>query len=180
MARLLVWIPEIKGSTMLFFFSSRDSWKLRDFSSGVEKVIMSNKDSNYSVDDILKKVKYSEKAPYVSVDKVDIWEDAIIEAYNHMLSNGKLKKETDFDENKEGIETDQLDLGRKPIERTFEIFEGLRGVSYENLFRPYLIGASSIKLVDPYIRNYHQRKNFQRRLFHIPRHPDRHREFFDL
>ena len=37
-----------------------------------------------SVDDILnKKVEYSEKAPYVSVDKVDIWKDAVIEAYNN-------------------------------------------------------------------------------------------------
>ena len=45
MARLLVWIPEINSSTLLFFFSSGDSWKLRDFSSGREQVIMSNQDS---------------------------------------------------------------------------------------------------------------------------------------
>ena len=42
-----------------------------------------------------------------------------------------------------------------------EVFkEGRRGVSYDNLFGPYLKGASNIRVVDPYIRKFHQIKNF--------------------
>nr|WP_241878413.1 MIT C-terminal domain-containing protein [Psychrobacter sp. PraFG1]UNK04895.1 hypothetical protein MN210_12320 [Psychrobacter sp. PraFG1] len=42
-----------------------------------------------------------------------------------------------------------------------EIFkEGRRGISYDNLFGPYLKGASNIRVIDPYIRKFHQIKNF--------------------
>ncbi len=49
---------------------------------------------------------------------------------------------------------------------TSPLFEGVRdvkagqtGVSFENLLLPYLIGASSITIVDPYIRMRHQGRN---------------------
>ncbi|GAG75065.1 unnamed protein product, partial [marine sediment metagenome] len=53
-------------------------------------------------------------------------------------------------------EIDILDPKRKAVEATIEISEGQTGVSYEKLFKPYLIGATSIKLVDPYIRYHYQ------------------------
>jgi hypothetical protein len=45
------------------------------------------------------------------------------------------------------------------IETTIEISEGQKGISYEILFKRYLIGTSIIKLVDPYIRYKHQIQN---------------------
>jgi hypothetical protein len=53
------------------------------------------------------------------------------------------------------LPSDEIPLSDK----TIEISEGQTGVSYEKLFRPYLIGSSSIVLVDPYIRYKHQLKN---------------------
>lgn len=57
-------------------------------------------------------------------------------------------------------EIDPLSLDRKPVETTLDIAEGQRGISYTKLFRPYLSGAKSIKLVDPYIRYDYQIHNF--------------------
>lgn len=41
-----------------------------------------------------------------------------------------------------------------------DIAEGQKGVSYAKLFGPYLAGARSVKLVDPYIRYDYQIHNF--------------------
>jgi ATP-dependent Lon protease len=68
----------------------------------------------------------------------------------------KPKRELDTPE----PEIDILDPKRKAVETTIEISEGQTGVSYEKLFKPYLIGATSIKLVDPYIRYHYQIQNF--------------------
>ena len=57
-------------------------------------------------------------------------------------------------------EIDPLDPDRKPVETTIEISEGQKGVSYEKLFKPYLAGATSVKLADPYIRYHYQIQNF--------------------
>ncbi|WP_454084189.1 BREX system Lon protease-like protein BrxL [Georgenia sp. Marseille-Q6866] len=40
-----------------------------------------------------------------------------------------------------------------------EFQENQRGVSYHTLLLPYLAGASEIKIVDPYIRQFHQARN---------------------
>jgi len=55
---------------------------------------------------------------------------------------------------------DPLDLARMPVETTIDITEGQKGISYEKLFKPYLAGATVIKLVDPYIRFHYQIQNF--------------------
>jgi ATP-dependent Lon protease len=55
---------------------------------------------------------------------------------------------------------DNLSLDRKPIATTLNIADGQRGVSYSRLFSPYLTGAKSIKLVDPYVRYDYQIHNF--------------------
>ncbi|MEW1975436.1 BREX system Lon protease-like protein BrxL [Microbacterium profundi] len=46
------------------------------------------------------------------------------------------------------------------------LFEGIRdfkagqkGVSYENLLLPYLVGATKIQIIDPYVRAWHQGRN---------------------
>ena len=61
---------------------------------------------------------------------------------------------------KEEPEIDPLDPNREPIETTIDIAEEQEGFSYEKLFKPYLVGATSIKLVDPYIRYHYQIQNF--------------------
>ncbi len=55
---------------------------------------------------------------------------------------------------------DSLSLDRKPIETTLNIAEDQRGISYARLFNPYLKGAKSVKLVDPFIRYDYQIHNF--------------------
>jgi ATP-dependent Lon protease len=44
-----------------------------------------------------------------------------------------------------------------PGHRTFD--ENQKGISFERLFWPYLVGASRIVLTDPYIRMFHQLRN---------------------
>lgn len=41
-----------------------------------------------------------------------------------------------------------------------EFQEGQRGVSYGKILVPYLRGASQITVIDPYVRSFHQLKNF--------------------
>ncbi|MCK8604114.1 BREX system Lon protease-like protein BrxL [Desulfoferrobacter suflitae] len=51
---------------------------------------------------------------------------------------------------------DPLSADRKPEEMTVDIAEGQKGISYEKLFVPYLRGAKSVTLCDPYIRLQYQ------------------------
>ena len=64
------------------------------------------------------------------------------------------------DPEKEKQIIDPLSCDRKPEEKTIDIAEGQTGVSYEKLFLPYLEGAKSIKVCDPYIRLHYQIFNF--------------------
>ena len=47
-------------------------------------------------------------------------------------------------------------------EQHFTIHYGATGYSYESIFGPYLEGAKSIEIEDPYIRATHQIQNFVR------------------
>lgn len=91
MGRLFVYIPEIDDSTALFFFSSGDSWKLRDFSSGRDNVIMGSLDGQYSADQILSKVTYQESAPRKPVDDFHFWKAEIDRVNNILIQKGILK-----------------------------------------------------------------------------------------
>ncbi len=53
-------------------------------------------------------------------------------------------------------QVDPLAPDRKPDERTVDIRESQKGISYEKLFYPYIKGAKSIKIYDPYIRLQYQ------------------------
>jgi ATP-dependent Lon protease len=57
---------------------------------------------------------------------------------------------------KEVKEVDPLSLDRKLEEKVLDLSEDQRGVSYEKLFGPYLKGAKSIKIFDPYVRLQYQ------------------------
>ena len=56
--------------------------------------------------------------------------------------------------------TDEAVKNSAPIEKHIKIYYGDIGYSYENVFKDYLIGAKSIKIQDPYIRQNHQISNF--------------------
>jgi ATP-dependent Lon protease len=58
--------------------------------------------------------------------------------------------------NEETQKVDPLSPERKPEEKTIDIAEGQKGFSYERLFLPYLKGAESITVCDPYIRFQYQ------------------------
>jgi len=63
------------------------------------------------------------------------------------------------DPEQEAQKIDPLSLERKLEEKILDLVEGQRGISYKKLFVPYLRGATSIKIVDPYIRAPHQLYN---------------------
>jgi ATP-dependent Lon protease len=48
----------------------------------------------------------------------------------------------------------------QPKERHQTIQESQKGISFDKLFGPYLVGATSIRVIDPYIRAFHQVRNF--------------------
>jgi ATP-dependent Lon protease len=60
------------------------------------------------------------------------------------------------DPEQEEQKTDPLSPDRSPTERTLDLLEGQRGISYKKLFLPYLKGAKTIKICDPYIRLQYQ------------------------
>jgi len=51
---------------------------------------------------------------------------------------------------------DPLAPNRAPEEKTLDIVEGQKGISFEKLFLPYVNGAKSIKIYDPYVRLQYQ------------------------
>lgn len=53
-------------------------------------------------------------------------------------------------------------LAKELAEQHFTIYYGDTGHSYESIFSPYLEGAKSIEIEDPYIRATHQIQNFVR------------------
>jgi ATP-dependent Lon protease len=57
-------------------------------------------------------------------------------------------------------QADPLAPDREPTETTIDIKDGQKGISYEKLFLPYLSGATSMTLIDPYIRFDYQIQNF--------------------
>jgi ATP-dependent Lon protease len=68
------------------------------------------------------------------------------------LSHPDEKPDTDLETQR----FDPLSPDRSPEEKTLDINEAQRGISYEKLFLPYLKGAKSIKICDPYIRLQYQ------------------------
>lgn len=60
------------------------------------------------------------------------------------------------------VETDEIDIPPEVNEQHFTIHYGATGYTYENILSPYLKGAKSIEIEDPYIRAVHQVHNFVR------------------
>ena len=56
----------------------------------------------------------------------------------------------------ENQKPDPLSIERNPEEKTIDIIEDQKGISYAKLFLPYMKGAKSVKICDPYIRLQYQ------------------------
>ena len=61
---------------------------------------------------------------------------------------------------------------RQPTEGHIEIAENQKGISFDDLFGPYIKGASKITITDPYIRHFFQAKNVMDFLETVARHMD--------
>jgi len=92
MARLFIYIPEFDSDTTLFFFSTGDSWKLRDFSTGRENVISSNQESKYTVHEILSKALYKEDARRIPLKNLEFWKGEIDRVNKYLIKKGIIKK----------------------------------------------------------------------------------------
>lgn len=60
------------------------------------------------------------------------------------------------------IHTRSGDEGRSPVEQHYTIYYGDTGYGYDTIFGPYLRGAKTVVIEDPYIRAPHQITNFVR------------------
>ena len=80
----------------------------------------------------------------------------------HYYQNVDLGEELpDPQDREEGLATSQQADTEKPLEaKHITIEEGQRGISYDDLFGPYLRGAKEIQVTDPYIRAFFQIRNF--------------------
>lgn len=101
MARLFIYIPEFDSDTTMFFFSTGDSWKLRDFSTGRENVISSSQESKYTIPEILSKALYKENAPRISVKNAEFWKGEIERINKHLTKTGIIKKGKKFHDPKD-------------------------------------------------------------------------------
>ncbi len=72
---------------------------------------------------------------------------------SQIQSDSSLPPLKSLTENKELAIHDSLERGHLDFQ------ENQQGVSYEYLFGPYVTDARSIKIIDPYIRNFYQAKN---------------------
>jgi ATP-dependent Lon protease len=67
----------------------------------------------------------------------------------------------------------QTEIEHTPEERHITFQENQRGVSYDSLFGPYIKGASTITITDPYIRLFYQVRNLMEFLETIARNKKR-------
>ena len=82
--------------------------------------------------------------------------------YHQSISEGESEQDSIVEQKMQQSNSSSANAYQeKPLLPGHEIFkEGRRGISYDNLFGPYLKGASNIRVIDPYIRKFHQIKNF--------------------
>lgn len=56
----------------------------------------------------------------------------------------------------------ELPSAARTLEKTIQIEAGKTGFSYDVIFRPYLLNAKAVRVVDAYVRKHHQLLNFVR------------------
>jgi hypothetical protein len=134
MGKLLIYLPEINDKTALHFYSTGESWKLRDYSTGEENVILSNQDSNKSVEEILLEAKFKKKADGKHpVTDVEFWKGKIEKVNKHLKIEKLMELEREYH--------DPIDL---VINNDLEALKD----SLEKFHQPEKIKANSLELIE--------------------------------
>jgi serine/threonine protein kinase len=76
----------------------------------------------------------------------------------------------------ESSHDESIDEGWQPQPQHIEITENQTGITYQNLFGDYLVGAYHIKVTDPYIRSPYQVRNLMEFIEAAARFGDQHSE----
>jgi ATP-dependent Lon protease len=122
------------------------------------------KDQILRIDSTMAEVKFG------YLDKAGGWhpvttlEEQEYPAYYHQRADDGSDDVEDLDQTQgaKSFESDSSPIAGKPealFEGHKEFQENQRGVSFDLLFGPYLLGATEITITDPYIRRFHQVRN---------------------
>jgi ATP-dependent Lon protease len=120
------------------------------------------KDQLFRIDTTFEDVDFSYSDNYGKSKIVATLEEREYPNYFHQIVAG------DEQDEQTGVESDIREAERSVQEASVEpelkeqhltFMENQRGVSYDGLFRPYLMGARYITITDPYIRLYYQARN---------------------
>jgi ATP-dependent Lon protease len=121
------------------------------------------------------------------------------EEYPHYYRNKRKQDSEDGEKKSETLDTDAPVLGKantsvqpsesviqkmsppplspKPLSEGHLVFqENQRGISFDTLFGPYLLGASRITIIDPYIRLFYQMRNLMEFLETVVKHKPKEEE----
>ena len=91
--------------------------------------------------------------------------------YPQHYHQGKVPTDDSGEEQSQPQEQDSLASENEPIlkEKHLVVEENQKGISFDNLFGPYLKGASEIAITDAYIRKFHQARNLMELLETVAR-----------
>jgi len=148
MGKLLIYLPEINNKTALHFYSTGASWKLRDYSSGEENVILSNRDSNKSVEDILSEAKFKMKADgNRPVTDIEFWKGKIKKVNIHLKNEKLMEFERECSDPIDLAINNDLEALKDSLEK-FDQSEKLNDISLkliEDVFKIEKIGNYDFK-----------------------------------
>ncbi len=131
-------------------FSEEEARELFDFSIEVRRRV---KQQLIKMDDTFEEVDFS----YINLKSGK--EQKII-TLEEITYNQNLQSQSESTENKEPDEVqEKREANPLPDYKQVTIYENQTGISYKNLFLPYLKGATEINIVEPYIRYPYQIRN---------------------
>ncbi|MGI6218142.1 MAG: BREX system Lon protease-like protein BrxL, partial [Coriobacteriales bacterium] len=152
------------------------------------------KDQLYRIDETFSRVEFSYRPKDGSWRQVSTLEEINFPETYHLLDKVPLEGDTaspvEVAENTNERESRTIAAGtpeenssadnaasgnvvtQEPEEKHVTYRENQRGVSYENLFGPYLEGVRSVEIIDPYIRTFYQCRNLMELLEVVLRHFD--------
>ena len=171
---------------MKILFPGRDATpaemgELLEFSMELRERV---KDSLYRIDETFERVDFSYRPKggawkrvktleetdypeaYHALDKVPVGEERADDAVAEVPAGTRLVESGSSENasNESGV--------LEPVVGLVSYRENQRGISYENLFGPYLEGATRVEIIDPYVRNFYQCRNVMELLEACLRHMD--------
>ena len=122
------------------------------------------KDQILRIDATMAEVKFGYLDKEVVWHPVTTLEEQEYPAYYHQRADDRSADVEDLNQSHEaesfGTNSSKITGRSEPLfEGHKEFQENQRGVSFDLLFGPYLLGATEITITDPYIRRFHQARN---------------------